>query len=59
LTVIFKAHLSVGIVKYFAVPATQRVAQQLAVAQQRDPTGGLDLSVLNLADPSEVFRRKS
>ena len=59
LTVIFKAHLSVGAVKYFALPATQRVAQQLVLAQKRDPTGSLDLSVLNLADPSEVFRKKS
>jgi predicted regulator of Ras-like GTPase activity (Roadblock/LC7/MglB family) len=59
LSVIFKAQLSVGVVKYFAVPASQRMAEQLVVAQQRDPGSGLDLSVLNLADPSQVFRRKS
>jgi predicted regulator of Ras-like GTPase activity (Roadblock/LC7/MglB family) len=57
LTVIFKAQLSVGAVKYFAGPATLRVAQQLVVAQERNPSGGLDLSVLNLADPSEVFKK--
>lgn len=59
LAVIFKAHLSVGAVKYFAAPATQRIAAQMQTAQQRDPSSGLDLSVLNLADPSEVFKKKS
>ena len=58
LTVIFKAQLSVGLVKYFSVPAAQRIAQQLQKAQQRDPAGRLDLSALNLADPSGVFKRK-
>lgn len=58
LTVIFKAHLSVGAVKYFAVPASQRIAEQLKVAQERDPNAGLDLSELNLADPSEVFKKR-
>lgn len=59
LSIIFKAHLSVGVVKYFAAPAVQLIAEQLQRAQQREPSGGLDLSVLNLADPSEVFRRKT
>ena len=59
LSVIFKAHLSVGAVKYFAAPAVQKIAEQLQVAQEREPGGGLDLSVLNLADPSQVFRKKT
>ncbi len=59
LVVIFKAAVSVGVVKYFAAPAAQRVAQQLQTAQARDPGAGLDLSELNLADPGEVFKRKS
>jgi len=59
LAVVFKAHLSVGAVKYFAVPASKLVAQQLQTAQERDPAAGLDLSVLNLADPSVVFRKKT
>jgi predicted regulator of Ras-like GTPase activity (Roadblock/LC7/MglB family) len=58
LVVIFKAHLSVGAVKYFAVPTAEKVAQQLQLAQERDPEGGFDLSVLNLADPTELFKRK-
>ncbi len=58
LVIIFKAQVSVGAVKYFAEPAAKRIALQLQTAQDRDPAGGLDLSELNLADPSEVFKRK-
>ena len=59
LVVIFKATVSVGVVKYFAAPAAERIAAQLQLAQERDPGAGLDLSVLNLADPSEVFKKKA
>jgi predicted regulator of Ras-like GTPase activity (Roadblock/LC7/MglB family) len=58
LVVIFKAALSVGAIKYFATRTTARIAAQLAKAQERDPAGGLDLSVLNVADTSKVFRKK-
>jgi len=59
LVVIFKASVSVGVVKYFSAPAAQRCARQLEIAQQRDPSGGLDLSVLNLADTSDLFKKKA
>jgi predicted regulator of Ras-like GTPase activity (Roadblock/LC7/MglB family) len=59
LVAIFKAQVSVGAVKYFAEPATKQIAAQLQIAQERDPSAGLDLSELNLADPSEVFKRKT
>ena len=58
LVVIFAAQLSVGAVKYFAVPAAHKIAKQMVRAQERDPAGGLDLSVLNVADPAELFKRK-
>ena len=58
LVVIFRAEVSVGVVKYFAAPAAEQIASQMKVAHQRDPEAGLDLSVLNLADTSEVFKRK-
>jgi predicted regulator of Ras-like GTPase activity (Roadblock/LC7/MglB family) len=58
LVVIFKAQVSVGIVKYFALPAVKRIANQFSIAQDRDPGAGLDLSMLNLADTSGVFKRK-
>jgi len=58
LVVIFKAHVSVGVVKYFAAPAAEQVANQMLAAQDRDPGAGLDLSMINLADTSGLFRRR-
>ena len=59
LVVIFKAQVSVGVVKYYAVPASEQIAEQMVRAQERDPGAGLDLSELNLADTSGLFKRKS
>src|SRR6516162_2162432 len=59
LVIIFRAQVSVGVVKYFAAPAATRIAEQFQVAVQRDPNAGLDLSVLNLADASDMFKRKN
>lgn len=59
LVVIFKAKVSVGVVKYFAGPAAEQVAAQMRVAHERDPGAGLDLSELNLADTSDLFKRKA
>jgi len=56
--VIFEATVGVGLVKYYSKPTAQRIASQLAVAAKRAPGAGLDLSVLNVADPSNVFRKK-
>jgi predicted regulator of Ras-like GTPase activity (Roadblock/LC7/MglB family) len=57
LVVIFQAHLSVGVVKYYAQPAAQRICRQLEIAHARDPNASLCLSELNLADPRGLFRR--
>jgi len=58
LVVIFRSQLSVGVIKYFSAPAAASIAEQLQVAQQRDPSGGLDLSVLNVADTADFFKRQ-
>jgi predicted regulator of Ras-like GTPase activity (Roadblock/LC7/MglB family) len=58
LTVIFKAQVSVGAVKYFAEPAVKHMAFQLQLARERNPGVSMDLSMLNLADPREVFKRR-
>jgi len=58
LVVIFKAVTGVGVVKYYASAAVQKIARQLAVAQAREPGKGFDLSELNVADPQNLFRRK-
>jgi predicted regulator of Ras-like GTPase activity (Roadblock/LC7/MglB family) len=58
LVVIFKSHSGVGVVKYYAAAAVQRIASQLKTARERSPEAGLDLSVLNVADTSGFFRKK-
>jgi len=58
LTVIFRADVSVGVVKYYAAPCAKNIAEQLQTAQQRDPGAGLDLSILNVADTADFFKRK-
>lgn len=58
LLVIFKAAVGVGVVKYYAAATRESIARQLQIAHERDPNSGLDLSVLNLADTSDVFKRR-
>ena len=59
LMVIFSSKVGVGMVKYHATETRKLIAKQLKKAQDRDPSAGLDLSVLNLADPSALFKRKA
>jgi len=58
LVVIFEADKSVGVVKYFAEPVVEKIVEQLKIAYDRDPGEGLDLSVLNVADTTGVFKKK-
>lgn len=58
LVLIFRAAISVGAVKYFALRSSPRIAAQLKIAHERNPEEGLDLSVLNIADTTKLFRRK-
>ena len=59
LIVIFKASVSVGVVKYFGAATTQRLAVQLEKARARTPDVNLDLVSLNLLDPSDLFKKKA
>src|SRR5258706_421008 len=59
LLTIFKAAIGVGVIKYYAAASVPRIAAQMTIAQQRDPGAGLDLSVLNVADTSGFFKKKS
>ncbi|MCX8089418.1 MAG: roadblock/LC7 domain-containing protein [Verrucomicrobiae bacterium] len=59
LAVVFRAQVGVGVVKYFVGPARERIARQLELAHLRDPSVTLDLSVLNVADTSNVFKRRA
>ena len=58
LAVIFKSHSGVGVVKYYAAGAVKRIARQLKIAKERAPEAGLDLSVLNVAETGQFFRKK-
>lgn len=58
LVVIFPSEVGVGIVKYHAAGACERIAGQIKTAQERDPGAGLDLSVLNVADTADFFKRR-
>jgi predicted regulator of Ras-like GTPase activity (Roadblock/LC7/MglB family) len=59
MTIVFKAHISVGAVKYFAETTTKLVAKQMKKSHERDPSSGLDLSMLNMADPTPMFKKKA
>lgn len=59
LIVLFKSQSGAGLVKYYSGNCTSIIAQQLNVAEGRNPGGGFDLSVLNVAEPQELFRKKS
>ena len=56
--VIFPCKTGVGAVKYYAADAVKRIATQLKKASERSPGSGFDLSVLNMAETDEIFRRK-
>ena len=59
LVVVFSATTGLGVVKYYAAGTVGRIAKQLMAARDRDPEGGLDLSVMNVADPQDFFRKKA
>lgn len=56
--VIFKATLSVGMIKYYASIAIKCIADQLLIAQGRDNSGGIDLADLDPTNVSELFKRR-
>jgi len=59
LVLIFTSTISAGSVKYYALTSSRRIAAQLKRAQERAPGIGLDLSILNVANPSGFFQRRA
>lgn len=57
LLIVFQALVGVGAVKFHALPAAQKIGQQLKLAQARNPEAGIDLSVLNVADSAGLFQK--
>jgi predicted regulator of Ras-like GTPase activity (Roadblock/LC7/MglB family) len=58
LIVIFKAALSVGVVKYYSAQTVHRIMEQLQKAQQRAPDASVDLVSMNVLDVSNIFRKQ-
>jgi predicted regulator of Ras-like GTPase activity (Roadblock/LC7/MglB family) len=59
LVVVFKSHISVGAVKYYALSTAAVAAEQLKAARERAPGREIDFAVLNLEDSVGFFRRKN
>jgi len=59
LAIIFTSQTGLGIVKYYSSSVAGNIAKQLDIARTRNPNGGFDLSVMNLANSEQVFRKKS
>jgi predicted regulator of Ras-like GTPase activity (Roadblock/LC7/MglB family) len=59
LIVIFKSASGAGLVKYYSGNCASIIARQLGEAKIRNPENGFDLSVLNVAQPQELFRKKT
>jgi predicted regulator of Ras-like GTPase activity (Roadblock/LC7/MglB family) len=57
LIVVFAAHISVGAVKYFANSTVPQIARQFQSARERDPDQAIDLSMMNMENSSEFFRK--
>lgn len=58
LVAVFSSKSGAGVVKYYSAGAVSRIARQMAVARERDPGGGIDLSELNLSDSEALFRKQ-
>jgi predicted regulator of Ras-like GTPase activity (Roadblock/LC7/MglB family) len=59
LAIIFSSETGLGVVKYYSANVSAAIVKQLNLARKRNPKGGFDLSMMNLANPQELFRKKS
>jgi len=59
LIVIFKAAMSVGLVKYYAAATVLVIATQLQKARARTPNETVDLVSMNLLNTAELFKKKA
>jgi predicted regulator of Ras-like GTPase activity (Roadblock/LC7/MglB family) len=59
MVIIFSTESGLGVVKYYSTNVATAIARQVNLARERNPGGGFDLSVLNLSNTKELFRKKS
>lgn len=57
LVVIFKDRKSSGAVKHYAKAATTVIANQIGIAEARNPDGRFDLSFLDAVNPEGIFHK--
>jgi predicted regulator of Ras-like GTPase activity (Roadblock/LC7/MglB family) len=58
LVVIFRAQLSVGVIKYYANQTVHRLADQLQLAETRAPGEVFDPALLNVTEADQFFKKK-
>lgn len=58
LIVVFPSTVSVGVVKFYGAETIAAISRQMEIARQRAPGQGLDLAMLNLADSTDVFKKR-
>ncbi len=59
LTIVFDKSVKGGAVKHYATIAVKVLSTHLTMAAERAHGQTVDLATLNIADPNEIFRRKS
>jgi predicted regulator of Ras-like GTPase activity (Roadblock/LC7/MglB family) len=59
LVILFPSTAGAGLMKYYGSYCASKIARQLVSAGERNPGGGYDLSVLNLADSESLFRKRA
>ena len=58
MVVIFPVTTAVGAIKYYAQATRDEMARVFAQARERSPDKALDLVMMNLADSTQLFKRK-
>lgn len=58
MVVIFKASVSVGLIKYYAQDTVKAIGTQMKKASEREPGATLDMVEMDVGSIDEVFKRK-
>jgi predicted regulator of Ras-like GTPase activity (Roadblock/LC7/MglB family) len=58
LVIVFPTHLTVGSMKYYAMPAARSIGERIAFATERNPGLSIDLSDMDPTDAKDALFRK-
>jgi predicted regulator of Ras-like GTPase activity (Roadblock/LC7/MglB family) len=58
LVIVFPTHLTVGSMKYYAVPAAKQIAERIGVSSVRGDGFGVDLSDIDASNAQPLFHKK-